>query len=57
MTMKIICTVAEFGDLVRGCATGNCNACALHDLCKDGEMIEQFISADSFVSDDESKEA
>lgn len=53
--MKIVCTVNEFAEIVRGChdiaqnahCFGNCPLCG---VCGDGN-IEQFVSAKD-ISDD-----
>ena len=53
--MKIVCTVSEFAEIVRGChditEKHNCfSDCPLRTVCGDGS-IEQFISAKD-ISDD-----
>mgnify|MGYP003294072696 CR=1 FL=1 len=56
--MRIICTVSEFADIVRGCDNarrlGHCrgDACPLFDVCGWGEgKIEQFITAADVVDE------
>ena len=54
--MKIICTVSEFADLVRGCndfrnGAVTCSKCPLSSCCTDG-FIEQFISAKDVIEED-----
>lgn len=54
--MKIVCTVSELSDIVRGCQ-GTCNSnqcchCPLDAICDHTEYIEQFVSARD-ISDDE----
>ena len=47
--MKIVCTVAEFGDIVRGCKETSdsniCRHCPLDAICDHALYIEQFVSA------------
>lgn len=53
--MKIICTVKEFGQIVRGCEKRSCYQCPLEDVCGDhpeGNGIEQFVSAENVVEDE-----
>lgn len=52
--MKIVCTVKEFGQLVRGCEKRSCYQCPLEEICGDhpeGNGIEQFISAADVVEE------
>lgn len=51
--MRIICTVKEFGQIVRGCAKGDCYHCIFSDICKDCEGIEKFISAADVIEEPE----
>lgn len=56
--MKIICTVREFGILVRGCAKNGCYNCLMQDVCSqkdtDGEAgIERFITAEDVVEEED----
>ncbi len=60
--MRIICTVEEFANLVRGChdAMGsvNCCKCALYKVCceYDGN-ITQFVKAADIVDEQEDDHA
>lgn len=53
--MRIVCTVKEFGQLVRGCEKNDCYHCTLSDVCNDGEDggIEKFISAADVIEEPE----
>lgn len=50
--MRIVCTVEEFGEIVRGCLelskSGGCTKCPLWDMCGDG-FIDQFVQARDIV--------
>lgn len=53
--MKIVCTVQEFVEIVRGChdtqRNANCTKCALYRLCaaeSDGN-VTQFVTAESIL--------
>lgn len=54
--MKIVCTVKEFGQIVRGCKemsrVNGCTECPLFDVCADG-FIEQFVSAEDVMPEQE----
>lgn len=58
MSVKIICTVSEFADIVRGCndvrRLGRCSPdyCPLYEVCScfDGK-IEQFVAATGIVEE------
>lgn len=49
--MKIICTIREFGEMVRQCEYGSCPCCALNHVCDNGG-IEQFVSAENVIPED-----
>ncbi len=56
--MRIICTVEEFANLVRGChdamQSNNCCKCALYKLCYEYDgSIEQFVQAADIVDEEE----
>ena len=53
--MKIICTVQEFGELVRKCEHEVCNKCMLNNIC-DGSGFESLISAENIVPDEKEDE-
>lgn len=54
--MKIVCTVEEFGKLVRGCEKLGCYNCPLNDICGDSDgKIEKFITAADVVEEAEEK--
>ena len=59
MSVKIYCTVKEFGQLVRGCEKSSCINCALNTICNGNEYaynkpgIECLVSADSIVAEPE----
>lgn len=46
--MKIICTVSEFGELVRQCEHATCKDCLLKNVC-DGSGVESLVSAENIV--------
>lgn len=46
--MKIICTVPEFGELVRQCENATCKECLLKNVC-DGSGVESLVSAENIV--------
>ena len=55
--MRIICTVEEFANLVRGChdATelNTCNKCALYKLCYETDgNITQYVTAADIVEEE-----
>lgn len=54
--MKIICTVSEFGKIVRACEKGDCMNCAFVDICNKSEYdlhcIENFVPAGGVIPDD-----
>ena len=52
--MKIICTVSEFGELVRQCEHATCKECMLKNVC-DGSGVECFVSAGDIVPDSEGR--
>lgn len=51
--MKIFCTVSEFAKMVRKCRDGPCYSCALSDICDETKGVEQFVSSDGIISDEE----
>lgn len=55
--VKIICTVSEFGKIVRACDQSSCCCyCPLYPVCNGtDEGIEQFIRAD-LITDDAKEE-
>lgn len=55
--MRIICTVSEFADMVRGCQEasqlGGCSKCGLYNICREYDgSIERFVSADDIVDNE-----
>ena len=46
--MKIICTVSEFGELVRQCEHATCKECMLKNVC-DGSGVESLVNAENIV--------
>lgn len=50
--MKIICTVDEFGELIRQCEHHTCDGCILKNIC-DGSGPESLVSAGDIVPDNE----
>ena len=54
--MRIICTVEEFAEIIRGCAAfrnsamNSCSQCPLCYVCKDG-FIEQFVAAADVIEE------
>lgn len=58
--MRIICTVKELADIIRGCAeyrrcNATCSRCPFVDVCEDG-FIEQFIAAGDVVEEEQDDE-
>ena len=56
--MKIVCTVSEFANLVRGCysaQTNNaCSKCTLYNICRNyAGSVEQFVVAEDITDDEE----
>ena len=54
--MRIICTVKEFGELVRGCAKRDCYHCIISEICGDADdepRVEKFISAADIIEEPE----
>ena len=54
--MRIICTVKEFGQLVRGCEKRSCYNCPLEEVCSanpDTNGIEDFVSAGDVIDEPE----
>lgn len=56
--MRIICTVSEFADMVRGCheasKLGGCSKCGLYNICRESDgSIEKYISAADIVDNEE----
>ena len=59
--MRIICTVEEFANLVRGChdttELNNCSKCALHKVCYEYDgNITQFVKAADIVDEQEDED-
>ena len=60
--MRIICTVEEFANMVRGChdanELGHCDKCALHRVCYECDgNITQFVKAADIVDEQEDEHA
>ena len=54
--MRIICTVKEFAEIIRGCdafrnrVMNSCSQCPLGYVCNDG-FVEQFVAAADVIEE------